>query len=49
MAFGTLFRGLSGAGYDDQNNNAYRNGDDVAEKGTNRPACEAVEHRRIKV
>jgi hypothetical protein len=33
----------SGAGYDDLNNNAYRNSDGVGENG---PACESVGHRR---
>ena len=45
MALETLASGPSdGAGYDDQNNNAYRTRDRV-ELGNNRPACETGKHR----
>jgi hypothetical protein len=37
-----------GAGYDDQNNNGYRDGDYVGEDGTTEPTCETGEHGKTK-
>jgi len=43
MASGTFGSGcLRGAGYDDQNNNDYRNGD--SGKGATEPTCETGKH-----
>jgi hypothetical protein len=45
MALGTFgSAGLRGAGYDDQNNNGYRDGDYVGESETSEPTCETGKH-----
>jgi hypothetical protein len=45
MALGTRVPlGLSGAGYDDQNNDAYRNSDGVGKSRITEPSCEDLGH-----
>src|SRR5689334_10370702 len=48
MASGTFSvpAASGGAGYDDQNNNGYRNGKEVGEHYRTAPTCETGEHRR---
>ena len=49
MALGTFgSAGLRGAGYDDQNNNGYRDGNTVGEDGTTEPTCETGKHGKTK-
>jgi hypothetical protein len=41
-------RASDGAGYDDQNNNGYRNGDYGGEGGVAEPTCDAAKHGKTK-
>jgi hypothetical protein len=44
MASEPLVLASGGAGYDDQNNNGYGNGDDVGEDVATEPTCDSGKH-----